>query len=171
MLFGDKDGILEGGFHANASAEVSELRVKKLQERSVYSNYLVLPTKFSFPKVVRIHSYVMCFIRKARKGEKMIGNLLKEAGIQLSMFIANIALTDPIFNEKDSVGFNASSCVADINPIQVLVASEIDDIDIQAALLYLFRKGSAEVVRFNTSSLIKKIAFEKEGILFSKDES
>ena len=50
----------------------------------------------------------------------------------------------------------------------MLVASEIDDIDIQAALLYLFRKGSAEVIRFNTSSLIKKIAFEKEGILFSK---
>ena len=36
------------------------------------------------------------------------------------------------------------------------------------ALLYLFRKASLEVKAFNSSSIVKKIAYEKDGILLSK---
>ena len=160
LLFGERDGILAGGFQVNVSAEISEARVKKLQERATFSQYLLLPTKYSFPKVVRIYSYVCRFIRKSLKGKSFAGNLLKESGIQLSMFISNVALSN--------IATCDNAIAADRNPLQELVQSDIDDVDIQSSLLYLFRKGSSEVKEFNKSSYIKKIAVDKDGILFSK---
>ena len=53
-------------------------RVELLEERAQFSNYLVLPTKYSFPAVVRIYTYIMAFTSKCRRGRKFIGELLCE---------------------------------------------------------------------------------------------
>ena len=45
---------------------VSEKRVSKIEERSRFSNYLILPTKFRFRKLVRIYSYVTAFCQKLK---------------------------------------------------------------------------------------------------------
>ena len=58
---------------------VNERRLGLMEERANYSKYLLLPTKFSFPKVVRILSYVMSFICKARKNKGFAGDLLQES--------------------------------------------------------------------------------------------
>ena len=74
LVFGDKDEILSGGFNTTL-AKVSEVRVQKLTQRADFSDYILLPTKFSFPATVRIYGYIMSFVRKARKGLKMAGEL------------------------------------------------------------------------------------------------
>ena len=48
LVFGDRDEVLAGGFIANPTTNVSELRKQKLAERAEYSDYILLPTKFSF---------------------------------------------------------------------------------------------------------------------------
>ena len=51
---------------------------------------------------------------------------------------------------------------------EVDVCSEITDDDVNKALAYWYKKGSAEVKRFNKKEHIAKIAVEKDGILFSR---
>jgi hypothetical protein len=55
LMFGDKDDVLAGGFNVNVVNTTSEVRVKKLAERANHSDYIILPTKFSFPTTVRIY--------------------------------------------------------------------------------------------------------------------
>ena len=57
---------------------VNERRVSLMEERANFSRYLVLPTKYSFPKVVRILGYVMAFVSKARRTKPMNGDLLRD---------------------------------------------------------------------------------------------
>ena len=178
LMFGDRDGVTEG---FNAFIGVRDSRVNKLEARAQHSNYLVLPTKHSFPRLVRIHGYVISFVRKARRGRKMLGELLQEADLWFSVF--------------HSVMFTSSSCsVVQVNlknsvenqsqqtqvmkyfTIRKLVFQNsenwkkctLTDQTLHAALLYLFRKASAEVKQFNPDSVIKKLTHEKGGILLSK---
>ena len=41
--------------------EVSQKRVTKIEERAAKVEYLILPTAYTFPKLVRIHSMVFSF--------------------------------------------------------------------------------------------------------------
>ena len=58
-------------------------------ERIDHSNYILLPTKFSFPSTVRIYGYILSFIYNAWKGKKMTGELLREAKLWFSVFAAD----------------------------------------------------------------------------------
>jgi hypothetical protein len=60
--------LLTRGHHVN------EKRLGLLEERAEYSQYLILPTKYSFPKVVRIMSIVTGFVYKVREGLNKIIN-------------------------------------------------------------------------------------------------
>ena len=87
-MFGDRDEVTKGF----AATKVSDTRLRKLEERSKFSEYPILPTKHSFPSTVRIYSYVLCFIKNARKGRKMLGELLKEADLWFSVFNSDMFL-------------------------------------------------------------------------------
>ena len=76
--------LLTRGHHVN------EKRLGLLEERAEYSQYLVLPTKYPFPKVVRIMSIVVGFVSKMRKGRKMLGHLLAEGKLWFTIFQADI---------------------------------------------------------------------------------
>ena len=67
---------------------ISESRVSKIEARANMSKYMVLPTKFNFVKVVRVTSFVMLFITKARKGRKILSGLLFEGRLWFSVFCA-----------------------------------------------------------------------------------
>ena len=84
--------LLTRGHHVN------EKRLGLLEERAEFSQYLVLPTKYPFPKVVRIMSIVVGFISKLRKGRKILGHLLAEGRLRFSVFLADVdkeVLKDP----------------------------------------------------------------------------
>ena len=181
LMFGDRDEVVTGGFTVNVGNKVSETRMKKLQERVDHSDYLILPTKFSFPTSVRIYGYVMSFVRNARKGKKMVGELLKEAELWFSVFNSDMFSTNctalmvmtkaDMENNKQSetkvLGHFSIKKLVFQNTVDVKDCV-LTDQSLHLALLYLFRKGSSEVRNFTSSSVIKKIAQEKDGILLSK---
>ena len=72
LIFRDHDEILTRGRPTITTNIVIETRVKKLQERAEYSNYLLVPTKYNFPATVRIYGYVMRFIQNASRVIKEI---------------------------------------------------------------------------------------------------
>ena len=69
---------------------MSEKRVSMLEERAAHANYLLLPTTFSFPKVVRICSFVFSFVSKCRRGRIVLSRLLCEGKLWFSMFHSRI---------------------------------------------------------------------------------
>ena len=69
---------------------VSPRRVDLIEERATYSKYLLLPTKFSFPKVVRIYSIVLSFVSNCRRGKILLSKLLCEGKLWFSMFHAQL---------------------------------------------------------------------------------
>ena len=93
LMFGDRNEVLTRGHTAKNLKPVSETRIKKLEERSKLSNYLVLPTKHQFPKTVRIYGYVISFVTNARKGKKLVGELLREGKLWFSTFLCNLLTT------------------------------------------------------------------------------
>ena len=64
-------------------------RLSLIQERSQFSDYLIIPTKFSFQSIVRIYGYVMTFITncKARcRQKKLLGPLLCTGDLKFTAF-------------------------------------------------------------------------------------
>ena len=66
-----------------------QTRVNKIEERAVHSNYLIPPTKFKFPKLVRIYSNMISFITNCRRNKKTLEHLKTEKRIQFSIFLAD----------------------------------------------------------------------------------
>ena len=57
---------------------ITQDRVERMQERASVANYLILPTKHSFPTMVRIITIVFSFVTKCRKGRKILSQLLMD---------------------------------------------------------------------------------------------
>ena len=82
---------------------VNERRLGLMEERANYSRYLILPTKFPFPRLVRILSYVMSFICKARKNKKFSGDLLQEGQQRFSVFHGQFVNVSGAEDQEDEV--------------------------------------------------------------------
>ena len=181
LVFGDREELLTRNNPAQIVNVVSENRVKKIQDRAEFSNYLLLPTKHSFPATVRIYGYVLCFVQKARKGRKLLGELLRSAKLWFSAFPSDFknnttsSLKVMTCREQD-INMETQPCVLRYFTIKKLVVSTeenhrvciLTDGSLNLALLYLFRKGSAEVRNFVSKKFVSKIAHEVDGILLSK---
>ena len=103
LVFSDQDDIFSRGHVTQCANTVSEIRIKKIKERAEFSQYLLLPTKYRFPATVRIYGYVICFVRKARKGREMMGQLLKEASIWFSVFNCDTPALKSWIAQKKSI--------------------------------------------------------------------
>ena len=175
---------------------VNERRLSLLEERAEFSQYLILPTKFSFPKVVRIMSIVVGFVSKCRKGRKMMGQLLAEGKLLFKIFQANTHLEDDkdgdgqphivgVLPEQHDEDVQEASLVAYLTPYLSSEGSRqkyyttqtvrdtggvelVCDKYSNMALSYLYKKGTMEVKQFCSEKQILKIAVEREGLLLSK---
>ena len=163
---------------------VNEKRVSKLEQRSVYSNYLIVPTKFRFRKLIRIYSYVMCFVHKlksaVRQTKSGIYGTIESEKLTFSLFHVNQLLTSPETSAQSESPQSLLSFYSQYTPqdnrSDRFTLSQTDrttslpqptDRYINLALCYLFRKATAEVKKFNSKLSIEKISVEKEGVLFS----
>ena len=160
---------------------VSEKRVKKIEDRARFSEYLILPTKFGFRKLVRIHSYIFSFCSKLKKAVKrrrpeLFSQELKE---KLSFSLFHIQTTpevpsDPEQKQQVLLGYFGQYTITDNSADQFTLAQTEragavpvpSDENINLALCYLFRKASLEVQQFNKKATIEKIAVETDGVLF-----
>ena len=96
FIFEKEPEVLTRGHLADENPEQLESkRVEKIAERAAFSNYdMLLPTRRSFPAMVRITSYVLIFINKCRSrvnrrlgsNKTWSGTLLLEASIWFSAF-------------------------------------------------------------------------------------
>ena len=59
-------------------------------KRAEFSKHEILPTKHSFPKLVRIMSMVAGFVSKCRKGRKILNGLMREEKLWFGVFTARI---------------------------------------------------------------------------------
>ena len=122
---------------------LTEGRISKIEERAIFSDYLVIPTKLSFPAVVRLFANVMKFARRCSKNRKILIHLMSEANLQFSVFCT--FLTNAGRAAVDEAG----------NPGTAESDSPSDE-ELSMALTHLYQKASREVKKFNSSSLLKK---------------
>ena len=97
LIFEKVPDLLTRGHH------VAERRLELLEKRAEFSKYEILPTKHSFPKLVRIMSIVAGFISKIRKGRKIREGLLREEQLWFGVFSTNIPTSTLGFNSRKPV--------------------------------------------------------------------
>ena len=213
LLFDKVPDILTHGH------QVSAVRVDKMTERATVADYLIQPTKHSFPTMVRIYSMVFSFVTKCRKNAKILSVLLMEGKLSFQLFKAssleeteqprlygekpfppNIAMVvdtegkgpqgislvsnyspQPIFElmakksldgsewKKTAARENWKDCYSTMQMDRGGLGAVPTDRYLNQALLYLYRKGTKEVKAFNKPKEIKRLGFEVEGVLLSKD--
>ena len=182
LVFGDRDDEVLKQQQGLSAFAVNEVRVRKIFQRTEFSQYLLLPTKYSFPKVVRIYGYILKFITNARKNKSMRGNLLKQSTLWFSAFPCVVGSVDmSIFkvnmDRRKSSHLNQQLSVSTMFAHKKIVLNSappdnkpliLTDALVNQALLYLFRKGTLEVKKFVNKQTINKIAHEVDGILLSK---
>ena len=151
-----KDGIMmNSDFPEVYGHAVNGNRTDQLEKRLVYSQYLISPTKFGFKKYVRILALVFRFISKCRK-KKITSISCDERRIQFSLFHSKVF-------SQDSQAVNADS----VN--QPLIGAYcVTDEFLNMALIYIYKKTTAEVLHFYQKQKIEKIGVLKHKILFSK---
>ena len=140
-------------------------RIDLVYSRAAYSGYLILPTKFHFPAVVRIMGIVWRFIKsfKCLKGKlttKPTFNMLSATGGVCSEVSMTVAFASSVQSEVQALA------VDEFNNEKVIIIPTEEDIS--DALTYLFRVATKEVKEFVKPEIIKKIAVESQGILYSK---
>merc|ERR1712074_21806 len=85
-----KDNTIQQEEHVEPlRAQVQHLkpdRAEKLMERAAVANYLILPTKYSFPTLVRLYALVYTFVNKLCRNRRILNHLLKESKIKFQMF-------------------------------------------------------------------------------------
>ena len=174
---------------------LNQRRISLIQERAYFSQYLMLPTRFSFRKTVRIYSYVFAFISKLRdavsrrKSSELKKFAAEDAVVKFSVFT--------IISTEDDDSEAASDAASDAAPHPVTStfyyyaefqaaqsppgyfalsqtvnnagAAEVTERFINLSLNYLYRKAAAEVIKFNSKKVVEKISVEKNSILFSKN--
>ena len=158
-------------------------RISLIQERAAYSQYLILPTKYGFRKIVRIYSYVFCFIQKLkfyaqrRKGKEQVKANF-EGTVKFSIFLTANTGSQNSHTQADIFSYFAEFTAEQSPPgLFALSQTERNAAALQGisakwvnmALTYLFRKATREVKHFNKEKLIDKIAMEQDEVLFSRN--
>ena len=129
--------------------------------RAATADYLLLPTKYNFPSVVRIVGIVWKFLKsfKCRKGKLKIKP-------RFHMLTANNNIS---YRANLSTVFLPASQDKEIHEDQPAKAVLVPtDDDMSDALAYLFKIASKEVKEFVKPEIVQKLSVERDGILYSK---
>ena len=174
---------------------LNETRIKKLEQRASFSQYLILPTKFGFRKLVRIYSYIFSFVKKLqqlvkRRRPDLFQHTEKEMHY-FSLFHTTTSTGSAVRDIQSNIsGLEAESekdkshqLLAYFGNHEVTASSSdrftLTQTDrrcstpvptgmfINLSLCYLFRRATLEVKQFNNRSTVEKIAVESDGILLS----
>ena len=197
LIFEKEPEVLTRGHTAHDEADVSRKRLNRIEARAVFSNYgKLLPTRRSFPSMVRITAYVVAFITKCRiKANKKVnrsiiwsGDLLCESSLRFSAFPSTNPTTESQISPWVSVENSQydpedllNSFSAEITPVGLAFYLETHAMKadmnlpalptsryLNAALTLYFRIASREVLEFNSKVVVEKRAVMKDGILLSR---
>ena len=176
----------------------SEKRVQAILDRAKHSKelYLISPGKYNFRKLVRVLGYVMAFVSKSMKralGKEPVSCTLKDGKKMISAFsslmgegndsracLPNVVEFHTIVDISELVTlFSPCSYIMDIES-KIMGSSKVyleahsqgarlSDRFLSQALVHLFKVATIEVKKFNSCDWIDKVAYEENGILFSKN--
>ena len=158
--------ILIRGHHVYLSS-----RVENIACRAKFSNYIFMPTKFNFRKVVRVTALMFKYIRNTKIGvwpksdskfkmfvvQKTGNNLVRKEEKSFDFFVNDDKFADICWGSENNLMRSTGEVFVDLT-----------DDDISLALEYWYKKGTLEVKQFNKSELVSRVAVERNGILFSR---
>ena len=135
-------------------------RVDLVYSRAAFAKYIVLPTKYHFPSVVRIVGIVFKFIRsfKCRQGKS-----LPRPKFQM---LVSKAEDSPQALQTALLSRSSANTSTNVSTEKYTIVPNEDDVS--DALSYLFRVATQEVKEFVKPEILKKVAIESNGILYSK---
>ena len=179
--------ILTQGHVVNSDLTFTANRVDLVTSRAQFSNYLLLPTKYSFSKTVRILALVAkfteAFKRKFLQGyssrlPRMRGHNFQVFATPSGNYVSekdNLLLsgvpTKQTAQEKDShcqLPLNAQFDAISSYYSRGKMTVKLNDDDIQAALGYYYETASKEVEEFHKPEVISRVAIKRDGILYHK---
>ena len=131
---------------------VTAERVAKMQERAMYSDYIIQPTKHDFKKVVNITAMVYKFIRVLKK---KIGKDMKKPDKIYKKFSASYICWG---SEKSGVD--------DIENRKPKVVLEEEDVS--RSLDYWYKTATKEVEHFVKPENVSRVGVKKDGILYCR---
>ena len=165
-------------------------RVDLVYSRAAFAKYLVLPTKYHFPAVVRILGLVWKFLKsfKCSQGKFKTQPKFKmfTADTKTCSRVSLTSLFSRLADDSDIARVENSdiSSVEDSDTSRVLVSNQESskssaaskkkmviipsDEDMSDALSYLFQVATKEVKEFVKPEILRKIAVESQGVLYSK---
>ena len=171
--------VLTRGHFGNGNFSLqcnSSKRVDLVASRANYSKYIILPTKYSFSKVVRILSLVAKFVRafKCKWSKKFASQLPTRKVTRFQVFsicptgqsYLDTTKNDLFTSEVPADGpFCASSSYHGIGGKPSI---KLDDEDIQDSLQYFYTTAAKELTNFNKPEEISKIGAKRDGIWYHK---
>jgi hypothetical protein len=168
----------------------ANMRIEKTTARATFTNYIILPTKFEFPKVVRILALCLKFIKAFRNKWSKTHEREQAPPTQLRSFIlasdahhSGNLIIDPESTDTDTTELDklpltrqigAYSSYWKYNPEEPWgkqfshIAVRIQEGDIQWVLHYYYAAATREVEHFVKPNIISRIAIKKGDILFNK---
>ena len=171
----------------------SPTRVQRVEARASHTNYIILPTKYSFDKVVRITAIVIKFLqafrRKWQKGHK-IGQLLSSPPLQFRSLLTVQEIHEDVTHNKvlnkshsvltfqlSAMGSyyrtlqNASCQICNQLTCTCTSLLRLNDQELQWALHYFYTCATGEVEKFVKPATVARVAVKKFDILFSKSRA
>ena len=199
FIFEKEPEVLTRGHVAEEEPTAETRREREITKRALFSNYgRLLPTRRSFPTMVRITGYVIAFLDKChmkvnrRRNEKIqwSGKLLVESEVQFKCFPTQALKQDPgVYHMRSSVHLSSSHSIKGnlFNSFSVSTTGDnlikfsdahttvgVDsthmpsDRYLNMALLYYCRLASCEVIEFNSKQVVENRTVLKDGVLLSK---
>ena len=173
-----REGIMLDSSLNSVSADLKQSLSNKVVEREDYSGYVVPPLKWRFPRFVRTVAYVLLAVRKfklkmvtarQRKGLSVSdGSTPESLSIPAPKFSVFNVSTDSTLSSTSSMSalFKVSYVrVSTVNGVKVV---RLTDGMLSLSLEYIYRKTTAEVIKFNDKKYVDKIGEMCDGILYCK---
>ena len=127
-------------------------RISKIEQRALFSQYVVIPTKFPFKMSFRVTMLVIKFIVKCRKAKPFSGSKLSSP----------IEKVPAIFTSVSSQQQAITPATQDMLDLEMMKQEEMC---VMMTATYLFRTATQEVKQFNKKEQIEKISVEQNNIL------
>ena len=163
---------------------LNQRRISLIQERASFSQYLLLQTKFNFRRNVFSFVHKLLSAVRKRKAQPQQQSLY-EGTAKFSVFSV-VSSSDPD-NQAAETGSGLEACLQvyyyfaeftaahsppgcfALTQMGNATAAELTDQFINMSLTYLYRKSSAEVIKFYSKKTVEKISVVQDRILFSKN--
>ena len=176
-----KEGIIYEDFenfatvNNNMSHFTKTTDSQKIIEREQFSDYIFPPLKRSLRPTVRIIALVLRAVQRFKK--LLVKKRIKDGSVDKSE-LQNLNFPPPKFTSFSVLSGKAEITTITDSLVKVFGANGfqsksekkimLTDEELSASLEYIFKKTTAEVLKFNDKKLVDRLGVMKDGILYSK---